>query len=338
MDAPIFIVGTPRSGTTLTARILGRHSRLFMPGEVHFFEDIYSRRRELGEPGNVPSRKMILERLATLYGRFNEPADQQRIEKLLADPAIRHELESSCSTYRDIFSTFMEIQARSEGKLRWGNNAPRDLFNIMEIISFYPDAKILLCIRDVRDFLISDRDKWKATSAENVERLRVLYHPVVTSLLWKASARKIAVLPASLPGAHFMLLRYEDLVGRPEPTVRKVCEFVGEAFEPDMLNIDSSNTSADTRGEGIFASSVGRWKGALAEADVQVAQLLTRKELKRLGYSIEKVRAGWTRVIGRFLSAPYAFRRALAANRERRGPLLSYAIRRASPFFRGKTS
>jgi len=49
---PIFVVGTPRSGTILTAKILGRHSHIFMPGETHFFDDIYSRRIELGNPGN----------------------------------------------------------------------------------------------------------------------------------------------------------------------------------------------------------------------------------------------------------------------------------------------
>jgi hypothetical protein len=337
MNAPIFIVGTPRSGTTLTARILGRHSRLFMPGEVHFFEDVYSRRKELGAPENADCRTKIVERLATLYGRFNEPEDQRRIEKLFEDPAIRSEMESPCGSYGEILSTFMEIQARSEGKSRWGNNAPRDLFSMEDIFSFYPDAKILLCIRDVRDFLISYRDKWKATSAENSNRLRMLYHPVVTSLLWKASARKIAALEENDPGSQFMLVRYEELVGRPEQTVRKICEFIGEGFEPDMLDIQSSNSSADSRGEGIFASSVGRWRGSLAEVDVRVAQILTRKELERLGYPVEKVRAGRIQVAGKFLSAPYAFWRALAANREKRGPLISYAMRRAAPFLRRKS-
>lgn len=337
MKAPIFIVGTPRSGTTLTARILGRHSRLFMPGEVHFFEDVYSRRKELGSPENADCRTKIVQRLSTLYGRFNEPEDQRKIEKLFNDPTIRREMESPCNSYGEILSTFMEIQARSEGKSRWGNNAPRDLFSVEDIVSFYPDAKIILCIRDVRDFLVSYRDKWKATSVENSLRLRALYHPVVTALLWKSSARKIAALEENDSGSQ-LLLRYEELVGRPEQTVRKICEFIGEDFEPDMLDIQSSNSSADSRGKGIFASSVGRWRGSLDEVDVQAAQLLTRKELVRLGYPLERVRASRIQVAGKFLSAPYAFWRALAANREKRGPLISYAVRRAAPFLRRKSN
>lgn len=336
MDAPIFIMGTPRSGTTLTAKILGRHSRLFMPGEVHFFEDIYARRQDLGDLGSASSRRAILERLSTLYGRFNEPVDQERIDRLLDDPEILREREASCGSYREILSTFMEVQARSEGKVRWGNNTPRDLFSVDTILSFYPDAKILLCIRDVRDFLISYQDKWKATSAENVERLKLLYHPVVTSLLWKSSAREIGNLSARLPVSAFMLVRYEELVSRPEPAVRKICEFIGESFEPNMLEVDSNNSSAGTRQGGIYASSVGRWRDGLAEEDAHVAQLITRRELEGLGYSIEKTSANPFKVAGIFLSTPHAFWRGLEANKAKRGPLIPYLIRRATPLLRRK--
>jgi hypothetical protein len=65
------------------------------------------------------------------------------------------ELKTSGRTYRDILTTFMNIQMRSEEKVRWGNNVPKDIFNLDQIFSFYPDAKILICIRDVRDYLLS---------------------------------------------------------------------------------------------------------------------------------------------------------------------------------------
>jgi Sulfotransferase family len=81
MNAPVFVLGTPRSGTTLVAKVLGRHSQIFMPGETDFFDDIYSRKKELGDPQDPEARQKIVARLATLYGRYNHSADQQRIEK-----------------------------------------------------------------------------------------------------------------------------------------------------------------------------------------------------------------------------------------------------------------
>ncbi len=50
------MVGTPRSGTTLCASILGRHSTIYMGGENHFFEDIYARREQLGALGAGATR------------------------------------------------------------------------------------------------------------------------------------------------------------------------------------------------------------------------------------------------------------------------------------------
>ncbi len=332
MDAPVFVVGTPRSGTTLTAKILGRHSHLFMPGEVHYFEDILARRRELGDPGAPGSRDAILERLLTIFGRYNEPADQQRVEALFSDPERRRELEDACGGYREIFSAFMEIQARNEGKVRWGNNTPRDLFSVEDILAFYPDAKIIVCIRDVRDFLISYRDKWMATSSAEAERLRKLYHPVVTTLLWKSSMKRVLKLRGSLPAKTFCLVRYEDLVSSPEATVKRICSFLGESFETTMLRIESNNSSAGERQKGVFNTSVGRWRDGLSPEDAQVGQMLARRELGRFGYHVERLRVNPVKVAAAFFSAPWRLAQALQANKEKRGPLLPYLIRRVFPF------
>src|SRR6185312_11289690 len=89
----------------------------------------------------------------------------------------------------------------------------------------FPDARVVACIRDPRDFLVSYRDKW-TISAEGA-RLRRLYHPVLTSYLWKASAR--AILDGqSRFGSAIHLLRYEDLVGEPDSHLRQLCAFIGE--------------------------------------------------------------------------------------------------------------
>ena len=61
--SPIFIVGTLRSGTTLMANILGRHTELFIEGEFHFFDDIYSKRQVLGHPSTPKAFEAIYNKL-----------------------------------------------------------------------------------------------------------------------------------------------------------------------------------------------------------------------------------------------------------------------------------
>ena len=323
----IFVAGAPRSGTTLTARIIGRHSRVFMPGEAHFFDDIYARRRELGDLQNAESHQRVMGRLKTLYGRYNEKPDQERVEKLLQKHDAIEKL-TICRTYKELFSCFMEIQMRLAGKARWGNNVPKDIFQIREIMSFYPDAKILICIRDVRDFLISYQNKWKVAAGDNAERLTNLYHPVVTSLLWQASVKQIARIKDMIPRENIMIIRYESLVQNPEQVTRDICHFIGEDFEEAMLNVEEQNSSFQVGQKGIYSSSVGRWRRLLTNEEAYIAQKIAGSWLVEFGYTTADLKINPLKVGFIYATLPYGIWRAMHANSAIRGPFLPYVVKR----------
>jgi hypothetical protein len=299
-----------------------------MPSECHFFEDIYARRQELGTLSSAATRSQVFERLATMYGRYNQNEDQERINRLFADPIIRQQVEASFYDYRSILNTFIGVQMQSSKKVRWGNNAPKDLFHINEILSLYPHAKFIMCVRDVRDFLLSYKDRWKVTTAGHRARLRELYHPIITSLLWNSSMRHLISLTAKMPAASWMVIKYENLVRDPECLTRQMCAFLGETFEPAMLNVSTHNSSEAVQLGGIFTSSVGKWRGRLTSEEVFIAQWVNRSEMLRLGYSLEKQKAILVRIAMILASSPYALFRALAANKDKRGPLVPYLAKR----------
>jgi hypothetical protein len=332
MTSPIFIVGMPRSGTTLTARILGRHPHIFIPGETHFFDDIYTRCHELGNPWEIEAQERIVARLSTLYDRFNEPADQARITKLFAKPSILDELKTSSRTYGELFSCFMHVQMRDAGKIRWGNQVPKDIFHIKEILSFYPDAKFLVCVRDIRDFLLSYQNQWRKTSSEHVDRLKKLYHPIVMSLLWKGTVKQLMVVNTLVAAENLQVLRYESLVACPAETIEEVCSFLGEEYMESLLKVDTHNSSFQVEERGIFATSVGRWRQQLSAEEVYLAERIARRELDYLGYKVAQVTPHPGKLIKIGLTLPYALWQALDANRSIRGPMLSYLIRRIKAF------
>lgn len=172
VNHPIFVIGTPRSGTTLMARVLNRHSCIFMPGETHFFPDIYAQRDELGDLPSSDAVSQVWDKLVSLYRRYNEPNDQARIDAILENVDLRESLRSSLKSYREILTRFMEVQAEQEGKARWGNNTPKDLFYVEDILDFYPDVQFIVCVRDIRDFLKSYQKKWKITDDSESGRLK----------------------------------------------------------------------------------------------------------------------------------------------------------------------
>lgn len=300
-----------------------------MPGENHFFEDIYARRNELGNADDSTTMVNIVERISTIYGRYNQLFDQQRIDNLIAEGLIPHLIAGS-SSYKDVLDGFMEIQLEQQGKRRWGNNTPKDLFHIKEILSFYPDANILVCVRDVRDFLLSYKNRWTVTTDAHKERLKKLYHPVLTSLLWKASMKKIPVLEKQIPKGNIMIIHYEDLVTNSETVVRGICKVIGEEYVPEMLEIHTNNSSDKETPGGIFSSSIGKWHGILEPEDAAIAQWLNRDELSYLGYKQELLAVRWMVLAKLIFSFPLAIVSAFRANANNRGPLRQYLVKRIS--------
>ncbi len=329
-DRPVFVIGTPRSGTTLMAKILGRHPDLFMPGETHFFEDIYARRDELGKPENTKSCHAIAERLSNLYERYYELPDQKRIDNLFHNFNASHEILTSCQDYTDILTWFMSIQMEGMGKSRWGNNAPRDLFHFREIHNFYPDAKFVISVRDPRDFLLSYKGKWKITGDKHVERLKKLYHPVITSLLWKSSMRLLDDIKQTIPNENFIIVNYESLVHDPEKIITAVCETIDVKYRPELLKVDSHNSSSGDQGHGIFTSSIEKWKNDLSPEEIIISQWIVGKEMNGLGYQIEDKKTNIMRLIMLIGSTPFALWNALQANKDVRGPLFPYLAKRVA--------
>ena len=130
--------------------------------------------------------------------------------------------------------------------------------------------------------------------------------------------------------------RYEDMVGDPERQARRLCNFVGEDFEPHMLNPEFNNSSSVAWGKrgaavGITDKSVGRWRGQLTESEAFVAQAVCRSTMKRLGYELETLRPNKLAVAKWFLSTPGYGCRALLAGRHKTGPLLPYLAKRVGP-------
>jgi hypothetical protein len=218
-----------------------------------------------------------------------------------------------------------------------GQSRPRDLFELQQIFAFFPDAKVVFCVRSLLDFLVSYRDKFKRAKRqnklENMDRLRQLYHPVVTSLLWTASMRTV-IGALDRWGDRLFINRYEDLIAKPEERVRRLCEFLEIEFEPAMLMVETNNSSENVTQRGIFATSVERWRGQLNESEAYVAQKIGRRELRRLGYMPVPVRPNLITVARLLLTAPVFAFLALSANKNRLGPAIPYLTKRIAAFVR----
>jgi hypothetical protein len=321
--APIFVVGPPRSGTNLTGRVLGAHPNVFAPAERSFFADIH-RRLKMGSDWQRHYVALLEE-----HWIERNPDVQHRAlaRSVMDDGALRGRLLETDDPAA-FFDTFMSAQARRSGKGRWCSHAHDDLFQLPTILDLYPDARIIVCLRHPLDCLVSYRGKWQRALRRNrpdeARRLRMLYHPVVTSLFWLANVRAIDRALSRWPGS-VLLIRYEDLVSHPEAVARRLCAFIGEDFDAAMLNPGFNNSSLETEAGEIFTSSVGRWKDSLPTGQAYVCQLICHRAIGRFGYATSALRLPPLAVLWYFLTAPLF---ALRAPAKKRRALLTGAARR----------
>lgn len=295
MTGMIFVVGNSRSGTTMLGRIFGNHSRVYTFGELHFFENQIDAMAIHERPVWPESRCIqLLERLMTsardgffckvILGKYRTEAEYILAQSLASDPV-------------SVYAAFLAYETSRHGKIIPCEQTPRYLFFAAEILQAFPEAKIINMVRDPRDVLLSQKNKWRRRflGAKNIPlyeafRAWVNYHPYTISLLWLGALRKAQQMESH---PRFTSIRFEDLLAQPEVTTRKLCEFAELPFQPEMLNVPQigSSTGYDKPlQKGIDGSRTGGWrKGGLTATEIAICQRVADSQMKRLDYAITEI-------------------------------------------------
>jgi hypothetical protein len=275
---PFFIVGSERSGTTLLMVILGAHSRLSVP-EVTWY---YPRFRAfLNTYGNLREpaafRTLVSEMVFGLKTPFFGKAWNPRT---IVDEIVTSAEEPS---FRGSFAAILSRVATEEGKVRWGEKTPHNLYYVREILEDFPDARFVHLIRDGRDVA--------------VEQIRSAFGPtnVFTAAgIWKRTHEAAARWRAELGADQWLDVRYETLVAEPEREVRRVLDFLGEAYESATLEFhrgEIAQRRAQTRdhrplGGPVSVKYTGLFRHYLSQWEQEVFAGVAGGELQQAGYEL----------------------------------------------------
>jgi hypothetical protein len=330
-DSPIFIVGPSRSGTTLVRSILNEHPAVSIAPETHYFDDL---RPRLGARARAPLAEAdarVVERYflgldERFYGQEAGP------ERSTPDPGeLRREALILGGTADAYFEAFCRKRMRVLVKSRWGEKTPRHVFRIAEMLSVWPEAKVVCLVRDPRAVVASYRD-WKRGKPDSTapDRFRATrsYHPVLSSLLVKSAVEASQQARRRFGAERILLLRYEELVTEPEPSVRALAEWIGVDYVPSMLDVQNKYGSyGDVKG-GISQAPLERWRTKLSPTEIAVIQTCCRRTMEQLGYPWEAVSPPLIGLVRTWASLPVAVARAGLVNRRRLGRSSEYVLKR----------
>lgn len=282
---PIFIVGAPRSGTTLLQLLLASHPSLFSVPETHFFT--YVLRRHPKDPKRpVTHRQLrdILKRLAEKPGIELSTRETGEVEQFVA---------SEHPPVQTLIDLVIRMIGRRNSKQaeHWVEKTPRHVFHLADIKRLFPEARIVHIVRDPRDTSSSRLDRLSAAGDKALTKAR-LNDVIFNSVLWVealTAARKHA-------GPDMLQIRYEDLVSDAQGATKALCDFLGLDHDPGYFNEFSKNYQACTLesekhkelagGKNIVNRSLV-WKTRMTEAEAKACEWICAEDMRRLGYAPE---------------------------------------------------
>ena len=326
-EPPIFVVGVGRSGTTLLRSVLSAHSRLAVTPETHFLA-IWEQRAAAG-----------------FEAAWSHYLASRRFADLAVAPGrCREILETSPErTPRAALAAILAAYGEARGRPRVGEKTPGHWRRARELLDWFPEARVVVTLRDPRAVAASKlQAPWAGramrlhdTSLRRLTRLHVLTEE---ARLWVRCYDE--VVPRLLEDPRATLVAYEALVADPEGETRRLCEFLGEAFEPAMLT-DRGDQDAPggagldmgwaewrerhhaTARRPVDGGSLDKWRAALGPREVAAMEAVAGRAMTRLGYrpasapGERRAAARLARVAAAAGEVELAARRAAAALRAR---------------------
>jgi hypothetical protein len=177
----------------------------------------------------------------------------------------------------------------------------------------YPDAKFICLLRDPRDVLKSQKNRWKRRRFTTGKkhpfmaslRQMVNYHPITISKLWTGI---IPVIKSNADHSNFILIKYEDLLTDTKNQLTKICDFTGIKYSDEMIqipNIGSSLKSDKPGAIGIDKTKLSGWKkGGLNKAEIIICEKLCHQGLKYFNYEESDYNFHW-KVLWYYLIFPF---------------------------------
>ena len=286
-----FILGRPRSGTTLLTTLFNAHPNIRIAPEFPILFFLYQRFKKVKHWDEATIRLFVDQ--VFYFSKFNI----RRVENLKLDKEfiigelIKYKDNGSIQLFLKSINYYAYSLYHKEETLWIGDKNPVYSMSANRLRKIFPDAKFICIIRDYRDSFISIK--------KLAEKDVAVEAPVLSLQVdrWRIFTRLFLRLKKRFPDKYY-ILRYEDLVSEQETTFRSLCDFLGIVYDPSVFDFHKKKEeTVNTYGAFIYEKfhenvmkpvSTGRmntWQHVLTEQQVRTADQIAGKYADRLGYA-----------------------------------------------------
>lgn len=322
---PIFHLGSERSGSNLLRRCLDQHSAVAAPPPPHLLKWFLPRLFRYGSLDHPDCARTLLADVSTLLELQPQPwGTEHNLEDLT------QAWSQTPGEFLDLFAILYQSYAEARQKNRWfckENLISRFAEALRE---HFPQAKFLYLVRDPRDVYGSFK---KVPGGPK--------HELVFAKKWREEQERcIELLKNPTFSNSCLQINYEQLLADPYAVLEKVCLFLGEDFEVDMLRTpeagkhNTENPFWKNLDQPILKENAHKYKQNLKTAEVHTIEATVLPIMEQLEYDPEIARSprafsygrlGWA-YLCHFCKRAWAERTQISTSdeRDRRRRLRSY--------------
>ncbi len=279
---PIFIVGMPRSGTTLLRTVVDAHPEISIGPESHYVNYWMYKFRYLAL-SRPTDYEFFVKKLTE--GRYLDRAGLSR-------DSVRQRL-CGCEprTHAAIFSTLLTMYAEKNGKMRCGDKTPQHYKYISVLLDWFPQGRVVFVQRDPRSVIASLINvPW--THNYVYLHAREWVESCIAQERWADDSRVLVV-------------KYEVFVRNPDQETARLMEFLDCEFNPAVLEA-RQYTHGDNAEEGwakqyweqvrkpVSTINIDKWQSTLSKNQIALTEHLAGEWMKKYGYVLvnETIRLG----------------------------------------------
>ncbi len=255
MMKSIFILGCPRSGTTLLASLLNNTGN-GRPVETHFITKYF---KKLESYGDISVKKNFSVLMKDILAE--RPVMQWNLSINVDE--FYDELNNNFS-YNHIVDQLCMKMARKKGFEAWGDKTPHYLRDIGILFKLFPDSKYIYIVRDGRDVALSLLEKpW---GPNNI---------FTCAEVWRKYNAPNEIIEGMKQRNRLYFIRYEDLLDNAARIVPDIYKFLDEEYNESKMR--------DLIGR-IRKGNYGKWKSKMNTRQIKLFESVAANTLERFGY------------------------------------------------------
>ena len=259
---PVFIVGLPRSGSTLLQGILCNSDLYFPMPETHFFSIVAF---------DLPPKNLKKEHRERIQ---NKLVKKSRIK-------LNRQIPDSLTAAKDVFEYVVD-EFNTYDSRTFLEKTPRHIFFYFEILQYYPTARFICMVREPKN-AVSSHLTMSEIRNKSVIRLSMLYRKIVSAIL---NIRN---------NSNVFVLKYEDLTDKAEESIKDVCKFLNIPFNESLIeNVNApreiiiaheSWKRKNIEEKKVKRNQPDRWKEVLTDEQADLVIFITKTQAQKFGYN-----------------------------------------------------